>query len=64
MADPRKEKKFLMKIFGGDRDVSFLMITSDSNDEAVAEGSMIPDELAFIRFREVYQETDTGWMRL
>ena len=62
MADPRKEKKFLMKIFGGDRDVykDFLKFY----DEAVAEGSMIPDELAFIRFREVYQETDTGWMRL
>ena len=62
MADPRREKKFLMKIFGGDRDVykDFLKFY----DEAVAEGSMIPDELAFIRFREVYQETDTGWMRL
>ena len=62
MYDPRKEKKFLMKIFGGDESIHKDFLTL--YDEAVAEGSMIPQELAWIRFREVYQETETGWMRL
>ena len=59
MYDPRKEKKFLLRVFGGDREVykDFLKFY----DEAVAEGSIIPQEIAWIRFREVYQETETGF---
>jgi len=59
MYDPRKDKKFLLKVFGGDREVykDFLKLY----DEAVAEGSIIPQEIAWIRFREVYQETETGF---
>ena len=59
MYDPRRAKKFLLKVFGGDREVykDFLKLY----DEAVAEGSIIPQEIAWIRFREVYQETETGF---
>lgn len=62
MYDPRKEKKFLLKVFGGDREVykDFLKFY----DEAVAEGSVIPQELAWIRFREVYQEMEKGFARV
>ena len=62
MPDPRKDKKFLLKVFGGDREMYKTLLRL--YDEAVAEGSVIPDEIAFIRFREMHQETETGFARV
>jgi len=62
MSDPRKNKKYLIKVFGGDREIykEFLELY----DQAVDEGWFYPDEIAWIRFRKIYHETESGWMRI
>ena len=60
MADPRKNKKLYMKIFG---DTDLYNEFLSYYDEAVARGSPVPEEMAWIEFRDKYLETDDGkWM--
>lgn len=61
MSDPREKraKSLYMKIFFGDKDLydEFLQLY----DAAVADGSVSPEDVAMIHFRDKYQETDDGW---
>jgi len=61
MANPRELKKFYMKVFEKNEDLykEFLRLY----DEAIKEGSSIPTDLAWIRFKEKYREDDEeGWV--
>ena len=60
MADPRKLRKYYMKVFFKNVDLynEFLALY----DQAVKEGSTIPEEVAMIRFREIWIEGDEGWI--
>jgi len=61
MANPRKLKKYYMKVFYGNEAIykEFLKFY----DQAVEEGSSIPEDVAWVRFREQYIDTDEGWVR-
>ena len=59
MNEIKKLKKYYMKIF--DRNNILWKEFLKLYNEAVAEGSEIPAEVAMIRFREKYIETDMGW---
>lgn len=56
----RKERA-LLKVFGGDKKV--LKRYNQLRREAEKEGSPIPDDMAFIRLRQEYEETESGWMK-
>ena len=60
MADPRKLRKYYMKVFH--KNVELYNEFLSLYDEAQKEGSAIPEQLAMIRFRERYVEGDEGWV--
>jgi hypothetical protein len=58
-SDPRKFKKFYMKVLRNkDLYKEFLEIY----DEVVEEGSPIPVKITWIRFRERYKSEDGNWV--
>ena len=64
MGDPRerKVKRFYIKhVFFGNEELykEFLK----HYDEAVADGSTSAEDMAMIRFRDKYEETDEGWIK-
>ena len=59
MADPRTNKKYYMKVLN--KDLELFKVFLSLYDEAVKEGSQIPEDVAWIRFRERYVNTDEGW---
>lgn len=60
MANPRKLRKYYMKMFFKNIDLynEFLALY----DEAVKEQSTIPEEVAWIRFRDKYIEGEEEWI--
>jgi len=60
MANPRELRKYYMKLF--QKNVEQYNEFLGLYDEAVKEGSAIPEQLAMIRFRERYVEGDEGWI--
>ena len=60
--DPRtskKTKRLYKKVFA---DETLYDLFFSYYDEAVADGSAIPLERAWIKFREHYMEVDNGWV--
>lgn len=62
MANPRELKKFYMKIFQGNEEIYQIFVKL--YDQAVEDGSAIPEEVAWIQLRKRYIETDEGWVEL
>ena len=60
MANPRKLRKYYMKLF--QKNVELYNEFLGLYDEAVKEGSAIPEQLAMIRLREHWVEGDEGWI--
>lgn len=60
-ASPAENKKFFMKIFGKNKETydAFVKVY----EQAVEEGSRIPSEVAWIKFRELYDNVLGLWVR-
>ena len=61
MPNPRTQKKIFLKAFNGNQQL--LDFYTKLYDEAVANGSEIPDVVAWIKFREVYVELPESWSK-
>jgi len=62
MLNPRdkRAKRFYMKVFAGD--IKLYERFLELYDIEVVGGSVSPEDAAFIRFRDEYQEIDDGWI--
>jgi len=61
MADPRELKKYYMKVFH--RNMAIYKEFLKLYDQAKKEGARFPEDVAWVRFREQYIDTDEGWVR-
>ena len=59
--NPRKLRKYYMKVFYGNKELFKVFLRF--YDEAVKEGSVVPEDVAWVQFREQYIDTDEGWVR-
>jgi hypothetical protein len=60
-ASPTENKKFFMKIFGKNKDTYNAFV--GCYEQAVEEGSRIPSEVAWIKFRELYDNVIGLWVK-
>jgi len=60
-ASPTENKKFFLKIFGKNKDTYDAFVSC--YEQAVKEGSRIPSEIAWIKFRELYDNVLGMWVR-
>ena len=59
--NPRELRKYYMKVFYGNEELFKIFLKF--YDEAVKEGAAVPEDVAWVRFREHYIDTDEGWVR-